>query len=188
MQIRMSRRQKKALAAVNYDLFAPELAVASAGWPPPSEQRPLPAVKQLNIMFERFNWLYFDGRLPKVRVEYSTRMSSAGSYTPHKKVIRIGRKYHELFPQDLEDTLKHEMIHLRHLHHDAAFKAEAARIGASLRARAHPSLQKPPRYVYECPVCGREYPRQKRLRMASCGVCTPGRRFDPRYKLRLKKR
>jgi predicted SprT family Zn-dependent metalloprotease len=148
----------------------------------------MPEVAELYRMFERFNWMYFAGQLPRVRIEYSKRMSSAGSYTPQRRLIRIGRKYHQLFPDELEDTLKHEMIHILHLRHGAAFKAEAARIGASVRAKSHPALRKPPKYVYRCPGCEREYPRQKRLRMASCGVCTTGRSFDPRYKLKLKKR
>jgi len=138
-------------------------------------------------MFERYNRIYFDNCLPRVDIEYSTRMLSAGSYTPSRKLIRIGRKYHELFPQDLADTMKHEMIHIQIFRHDSAFKAEAQRIGASIKARSHPLLRKPARYLYICGNCGREYPRQKRLRMASCGVCTSGKRFDPRFKLKLKK-
>lgn len=205
--MRCNKSQKKALAALNYDLFQPENltppapatlytlirqhqipapAVSLANIPTSSTG--LPPVEELYRMFDRFNWIYFEGRLPKVKIEYSTRMTSAGSYTPQRRLIRIGRKYHQVFPEELADTLKHEMIHLRHFRHGSAFKAEAARVGASVRAKSHPSLQKPPRYVYECPRCGREYPRQKRLRMASCGVCTSGRRFDPRFKLKLKKR
>ncbi len=202
-----NKSQKKALAAVNYDLFRPE----DLSPPAPATlyttirqhqsaapvvslstvrevETGLPDTSELYRMFDRFNWLHFDGRLPRVKIEYSTRMSSAGSYTPQRRLIRIGRKYHELFPEELTDTLKHEMIHILHFHHGTAFKAEAARVGASIRAKAHPSLRKPPKYIYACPDCGREYPRQKRLRMASCGLCTSGRKFDARYKLKLKKR
>lgn len=41
----------------------------------------------------------------------------------------------------------------------------------------------PPRYVYACPACGAAFPRQKPLRMASCGVCAD--RYDGRFKLKL---
>ncbi len=205
--MRCSKSQKKALTAVNYDLFRPE----DLSPPAPATlyttirqhqsaapvvslstvrevETGLPDTSQLYRMFERFNWLYFDGRLPRVKIEYSTRMSSAGSYTPQRRLIRIGRKYHQLFPDEITDTLKHEMIHIQHFRHGTAFKAEAARVGASIRAKAHPSLRKSPKYIYTCHNCGRQYPRQKRLRMASCGLCTTGRKFDPRYKLKLKKR
>jgi len=183
----MNRRQKAALAAMNYNLFGIERAE-----PPPEETVfesfvDLPPVSVLDRLFELYNRKYFDGALPPVTIEYSDRMMAAGAYFPSRKLIRIGRKYHTLFPGELTDTLKHEMIHIRHFKHDAAFKAEAERLGASVRAKSHPSLRKPPRYVYTCPNCKRDYPRQKRLRMASCGTCTTGRKFDPRFKLKLKK-
>lgn len=199
-----SRTQKKALAVLNYDLFKPETIT------PPSPatidtkirqhvtriaemtvepQVPgadeLPDISELYRMFDQYNWLYFRGKLPKVRIEYSGRMTSAGSYSATSRLIKIGRKYHQVFPDDLSDTLKHEMIHIKYPHHGAAFKKEAARVGASVQARIHPNLQRPPRYVYVCPRCRVEYPRQKRLRMASCGDCSRGGRFDPRFKLVL---
>ncbi len=148
----------------------------------------LPSVAELERLFDRFNREFFEGRLPRVRIEYSTRMQrSAGSYHPADRVIRIGRRYHELFPDEIEDTLKHEMIHLRHLRHNAAFKREAQRLGTSVKAQSHPLLGRPPKYTYACPGCGREYPRQKRLRMASCGRCSRGGRYDERFKLQLKR-
>ena len=103
---------------------------------------------------------------------------------PYSCIIRIGRKYHELFPEEVYDTLKHEILHFIYPTHGAAFKKEAARIGASVRAKPHPSLCKPPKYLYVCPGCGKEYPRQRRLRMASCGACSKSG-FDSRYKLVL---
>jgi predicted SprT family Zn-dependent metalloprotease len=199
-------RQLKALAALNLDLFrhpvmtppAPatlytkitkharevRTSVELETRVPVASQ--LPTVTELQRMFDEYNWLYFNGKLHPVRIEYSTRMNSAGSYTPGQKLIKIGRKYHELFPEEVADTLKHEMIHLIHLNHDKAFRLEAKRLGTSIKARSHPSLRRPPKYVYICPKCGKEYPRQKRLWMSSCAVCCPSR-FDPRYKLRLVK-
>lgn len=204
------QRNKQALRACNYELFQVETIVP----PPPAtvgyqitqvtrQAKPelasytevmksappigLPDVDGLYRLFDRFNWKYWGGKLPKVKIEYSTRMTCAGSYSPHRRLIRIGRKYHEIFPQDLEDTLKHEMIHIRHFSHGAKFKDEALRIGASLRAREHPALRRTPKYLYECPGCGAEYPRQRRLSAASCAFCSEGRRYDPRFRLRPKK-
>ncbi|UCD63539.1 MAG: SprT-like domain-containing protein [Candidatus Zixiibacteriota bacterium] len=202
----MARRktQRKALRALNYDMFRPE----NVAPPPPAtidtkikrhtERQPsaalelpvpgagkLPQDNELYRMYDLYNWLYFGGKLPRVSIEYSGRMTSAGSYSWHNKCIRISRKYHEIFPDEISDTLKHEMLHIKHHRHDAAFKKEAARIGASVRAKRHPLLERSPRYVYICPKCRSEYPRQKRLRMASCGDCSRGGRFDPRYKLVL---
>jgi predicted SprT family Zn-dependent metalloprotease len=145
----------------------------------------LPSVAELYRRFGAYNRQYFEGQLPRPKIEYSARMLTAGSYHPNTRTIKIGRKYHEIFPEEIDDTLKHEMIHIRHFYHDAAFRKEAARIGASVRARSHPSLRKPPRYVYTCPSCGRTYPRQKRIRMASCGACSRAGRYDERFKLQL---
>ena len=113
------KSQKKALAALNYDLFTPEkytspplaatvnttvkvvdfssirLATVKLDKNPAA----LPTTEELERMFERFNWMYFSGQLPAVRIEYSRRMLSAGSYTPSTRLIRIGRKYHELYPR-----------------------------------------------------------------------------------------
>jgi len=199
-----SKNKQMALKALNYDLFQAEVIVPpapatldtkirnimrqqrSAEYTPTRVgEDGLPILDELYRMFDHYNWLYFEGKLPRVRIEYSTRMSSAGSYTPGTRLIRISRKYHRIFPADLADTLKHEMIHIIHLRHDAAFKREAERVGATLKARTHPLLRKPPKYVYLCPGCGKEYPRQKRMRMSSCGDCSAHGKFDSRYKLRL---
>ncbi len=200
-----SKTQKKALAALNFDLFQPEniapiapatidtkLRLHQQRVPVVLPQKGeistsrLPSVGELQQMYNRFNWQYFGGKLPPVTIEYSTRMLCAGSCNPRELLIKMGRKYHQLFPSDIEDTLKHEMIHLIHFNHDANFRREARRVGTSIRAKSHPSLRRPPKYIYHCKSCGAEYPRQKRLRMASCGRCSHGRRFDLRFKLKLK--
>lgn len=162
----------------NYDLFdsADEFASISE----------LPSLSDLQRMYDIYNREYFEGRLPTIKIRYSKRMLVAGGYFPQKREIRISEKYHTYFPDEVYDTLKHEMIHLIHFKHDAAFKNMARRIGASLRANEHPALRRPPRYIYICPHCNTEYPRHKRLRMASCGRCSKGK-FDAQYKLVLKK-
>ncbi len=147
----------------------------------------LPELEELERMFDHYNWLYFRGRLRKPKIEYSTRMTTAGAFFPKLRLIRMSRRYHEIFPEEIADTLKHEMIHLVHLKHDAKFQAEAARIGASVKAQTHPLLGRPPRLLYECPKCGTDFPRQKKLVMASCGYCSKGGRYDERFKLVLKR-
>jgi SprT-like protein len=203
-----TKRQVQAAFALNLDLFEPEIKQVPApatlhtriqAYAEPSAETvamadtegevvrvELPDVEELCRLFDRYNWMYFSGRLPRPRIEISNRMTTAGAYYPGQRLIKIGRKYHELFPDEVVDTLKHEMIHLIHLKHGAAFKAEAARIGASVRAQSHPDLRRPPRYVYECPGCGLEYPRQKRIVLGSCGKCSPGGKYDRRFKLVLK--
>ncbi len=174
--------------ATNYDLF--ESAIPDISEPKPQQKEQLqclPSTETLHHLFNRFNFLYFDGKLPRPVIEYSNRMTCAGSYMPIKNLIKISQKYHAIFPDDIEDTLKHEMIHIIHFNHNAAFKSEAKRIGASLKAKTHSSLRKQPKYIYVCPGCGLEYPRQKKVRMSSCGSCSRSGKFDPGFKLKLSK-
>jgi len=171
--------KSKITTADNYDLFdgLGEFQVTVE----------LPSLADLRRMFDIYNREYFDGQLPPVKIRYSKRMMVAGGYFPQKREICISVKYHKYFPDEVYDTLKHEMIHIINFKHDAAFKKMARRIGASVRANDHPALRRPPRYIYICPHCYTEYPRHKRLRMASCGRCSKGK-FDARFKLVLKKR
>lgn len=201
------KKQQHKAAALSYDLFQVETlnrpapatlytrilqdAMRLPAVPEAQEARPvgpeLPSVATLYRMFDELNWLYWGGKLPPVTIKYSTRMLSAGSFTPKAKLIKISKRYHEIFPHELEDTLKHEMIHILHFYHDADFKREAARVGTTLKATHHPLLRRPPKYIYECPSCRKEYPRRKRLRMNSCGVCSGGK-FNIKFKLQLKKK
>lgn len=198
------KRLRRALSALNYDLFrvkdltppAPAtihskiLEAATARIEIKSEpisllSKDLPDEAELTRRFDIYNWQYYLGRLSRPRIVYSKRMKAAGSYSPSEKLIKIGRAYHEVFPEEINLTLKHEMIHILHIKHDRQFKAEARRLGTSLKAKYHLSLIRPPKYVYACPGCQKEYPRQKRLVMASCWDCSPRGRFDKRFKLVL---
>ncbi len=189
-----TKRRRPAGKSVNYDLFiagskgarafdgaaARKLVCAS-----PRSAIQLPTVNDLQHLFNRLNNFYFDGKLKKTNIEYSNRMTCAGSYYPEDRLIKISRRYHELFPDEIEDTLKHEMIHIKHFYHDRTFKAEAKRIGASLKAKTHPLLQRPSNFLYVCPGCGLEYPRQKRMHKYSCGDCSANKKYDARFRLKL---
>lgn len=111
-------------------------------------------------------------------------------------------------PQSIEVTVAHELIHLadrvngtprRHHHHgyDAIAADEAAITGYSLEElrhllheesarREHMRRQRRPiRYLYECPKCGKQYPRARRYSQAvSCSSCD--KRYNPLYRLALR--
>lgn len=202
--IKRVKRLKRALSTLNYDLFqvkdltppAPatihskiiDAALPRIEVPPETislSTNDLPDEAELARRFDIYNWQFYQGKLPRPRIVYSKRMKAAGSYSPSENMIKIGHAYHEVFPEEINLTLKHEMIHILHLKHDRKFKEEARRLGTSLKARYHSSLIRPPKFVYACPGCQKEYPRQKRLVMASCGDCSPKGRFDQRFKLVL---
>jgi predicted SprT family Zn-dependent metalloprotease len=190
--MKLTKKSARALAELHYDLFnsaiiepAIEDTICTDFRGEKQAEKQLPSVLELYQMYDKINIEYFSGRLPQTRILYSDRMLIAGTFTPSKNEIRIGKKYHRLFPDEIEDTLKHEMIHIINLNHDANFKRIAQKIGASLKAKTHPELRGNYRYLYYCPNCGTEYARRKRLRMAYCGICSKNRNFNPRYKLKL---
>jgi len=190
----MSKKSARAMAEAHYDLFNPVIArstipdkISIDNQAISQSNKSLPTLFELYQIYDRINDEYFGGRLPRTRILYSNRMLIAGSFSPAKNEIRIGKKYHEIFPEEIEDTLKHEMIHIINLNHDARFRQLASKMGASLKARSHPKLRGNYKYLYYCPACGTEYARRKRLRMASCGICSKGRGFDSRFKLKLLK-
>jgi predicted SprT family Zn-dependent metalloprotease len=114
----------------------------------------------------------------------------------------------DMQPRSIEVTVAHELIHLadrvngtprRHRHHgyDSIAADEAAVTGYSLeelrrllndesqRRDAQRRMRRPIRYLYECPGCGKEYPRARRYSQAvSCSHCD--KRYNPLFRLRLK--
>ena len=180
------KKSSTATLATNLSLFEQEFLVRPARVEKPTNGL-LPSVDELYARFHRYNVEFFAGKLPTPRIRYSSRMLCAGQYIRSRMEIVLSSKYHEIFPEDVDDTLKHEMIHIIHFNHNADFKREAQRIGASVKAKAHSQLRLPARYVYQCKACKTEYPRRKRLISASCGKCSPSR-FDARFKLSLKKK
>ncbi len=194
MQKSAAKNKIDALRQANLDLFQSAIILPPLAHKIENDAREhnfgrneLPQIEQLYQLFNDLNAKYFEGALPPAKIIYSKRMLIAGSYSINEKTIRIGVKYHRIFPNELEDTLKHEMIHILDSSHGRNFKSIARRIGASLRAQSHPNLRLPTKYSYICPICGKVYPRRKRLRMASCGVCSKGGRFDMACKLKLLK-
>jgi len=190
--MKTTKKQLKELRKANLDLFR-ELEIR----PPVMldknfetiETAPdLPSLDELYQMFDRINSRLFGNQLPRLKIKYSDRMLTAGSFTPNINEIKIGRRYHKIFPDDIEDTLAHEMIHFIYPDHGRMFKRMAGQYGISIKAKEHPALRGKVKYLYYCPSCGREYPRRKRLRLASCGICSAGSIFNPEYKLKLRKK
>lgn len=115
----------------------------------------------------------------------------------------------DMQPRSLEVTIAHELIHMadrvngtprRHRHHgyDSIALDEAAVTGYSLedlRTLLHEESARreqmrrelrPIRYIYECPNCGKTYPRTRKYSQAvSCSHCD--RSYNPHFRLFLSK-
>jgi len=114
----------------------------------------------------------------------------------------------DMQPKSIEVTIAHELIHLadrvhgtprRHRHHgyDSIAADEAAVTGYpvdELRQMLHEESVKrerlrrerrPIRYFYECPQCGKQYPRARLYSQAvSCSSCDKS--YNPLFQLRLR--
>ena len=127
-----------------------------------------------------------------------------GERATHRHLIFIEP---DMQAKSIEVTVAHELIHLadrvngtprRHRHHgyDSIAADEAAITGyglEELRALLHEESikrerlrreRRPIRYLYECPSCGKKYPRTRRYSQSvSCSSCDKA--YNPHYKLRL---
>ncbi|HLL79145.1 MAG TPA: hypothetical protein VKT25_06575 [Ktedonobacteraceae bacterium] len=134
--------------------------------------------------------------------------SAKGATAPkaaHRHLIFIEP---DMQQKSIEVTVAHELIHLadrvkgtprRHRHHghDSIAADEAAVTGyglEDLRQLLHEEALKrervrrsrrPIRYLYQCPNCGKEYPRARRYSQAvSCSACDS--HYNPQYRLQLR--
>jgi predicted SprT family Zn-dependent metalloprotease len=129
------------------------------------------------------------------------RASIGGAYTfapasgDHLILINLQR-IDQSRPRSLEVVVAEELLHMRdrldgdfrrhakHGHDRIAHRVSAL-TGATLdeiRASVLPPVRRSARYVYGCPSCGLQVPRQRQGRW-SCGRCAP--RFDPKFLLSL---
>jgi predicted SprT family Zn-dependent metalloprotease len=136
-----------------------------------------------------------------VHGDTASQLDSAG----HRHLIFIEP---DMQPKSIEVTVAHELIHLadrvngtprRHRHHgyDSIATDEAAVTGYpvdELRRLLHEESarrerlrreRRPIRYFYECPNCGKEYPRARRYSQSvSCSSCDKS--YNPEFRLMLR--
>lgn len=153
----------------------------------------------IHELYDRLNRQWWHGTLPERPVRWSRRMHAlAGKYWRSRVrgwEIVLSVPYHRHFPDEVPDTLKHEMIHVwQHVngllrpggpHHGPRFQREAERVGAPRYCRTYPGLRKPIRYEWACPACGRR--KWTRIRGTwACRICCDrhnGGRFSRRFQL-----
>lgn len=158
----------------------------------------LPAEPDLQLTFARLNYQFFNGEVPDCRIRYNERFSnSAGriNYGERPMMIELSPKHFRKYPEALEETLLHEMIHawcfarFRDMGHGARFKKKLRECGLGSiyheLGNVRPLTESSKRYILRCEHCAFEVLRKKRPgKPASCPHCNK-RRFDPRYPLAI---
>jgi predicted SprT family Zn-dependent metalloprotease len=158
----------------------------------------LPPEPDLQLLFARLNCQFFNGEVPDCRIRYNERFSnSAGriSYGARALVIELSPKHFRRYPDILEETLLHEMVHawcyakFRDTGHGARFKNKLRECGITSiyheMGNLKPLAESSKRYILRCEHCAFEVLRKKKPGKAlSCVRCNK-RRFDPRFPLTI---
>lgn len=156
----------------------------------------LPTLAELQLLFARLNYQFFNGEVPDCRICYNERFSnSAGriDYAQRPVTIELSPKHFRRYPEALEETLLHEMIHawcfvrFRETGHGAAFKKKLRQCGITSiyhdLGSVAPVNGSAKRYILRCEHCAFEVLRKRKPgKPVSCPRCNK-RRFDPRYPL-----
>jgi predicted SprT family Zn-dependent metalloprotease len=133
----------------------------------------LPDVAELQLLFAQLNCMHFDGEIPTYRIAYNARFANlAGRITYKPPTIELSPKHLRGKPDELRETLLHEMIHAW-LHakghnpgHTAAFKKKMRELG--LRSIYHdlgtakPFNESAKRYILRCEKCTLEVLRKRK--------------------------
>ncbi len=157
----------------------------------------IPSEADLQLLFARLNYQHFNGEIPDCRIRYNARFSnSAGRITYRTPLlIELSPKHFQKYPQALEETLLHEMVHawcfakFRDMGHGPRFKRKMRDLGLTSiyhdlgNVRAFNESSK--RYILRCEHCGFEVLRRKKPgKPVSCARCDK-RRFNPRFPLTI---
>lgn len=143
-------------------------------------------VQRLWDEFHRINAEHFTEPLTLREIRLSTRKQYGGYYRKADSLIVLSwQAYKEYGWEETLNTFRHEVAHIVHQDHSAAFWRLAICLGCTRRYALTPK-ERPHaycRYVYECPVCKAQVFRRKRLVRSSCGRCD--RAYNPAFQLRL---
>ncbi len=156
----------------------------------------VPSEADLQLLFARLNYEFFNGEVRDCRIAYNERFSnSAGriTYGTHPMVIELSPKHFRRHPEALTETLLHEMVHawcyvnFRDTGHGPRFKRKLRACGIDSiyhdLGSVAPIKESAKRYILRCEHCAFEALRRSRpRRAASCPRCNK-RRFDARFPL-----
>ncbi|PZR73453.1 MAG: hypothetical protein DLM73_10655 [Chthoniobacterales bacterium] len=152
---------------------------------------------------EMLSALEADALAAAIQVEWNARLfSAAGRADFRRKLVSLNPRLREHDAAEIDRTLRHEVAHLlaqfragrrRVAPHGTEWRKACRDLGITDEARTHtlpfPVHRREPRFRYECPCCGKNFPRVRRIKRAiACLDCC--RKFNrgkfyPSAQLRL---
>lgn len=162
----------------------------------------LPPLETVQALWQNLACRFFENRLPRIPIEWSTRLtSSAGLFVSRvgprslwvsaeyrqetARVIRLSAPLLRHQPEEeLRRTLAHEMIHQWQFDvrkhrpsHGAEFREmmhrmNAEGLGITVRHRLTMAVQARHHYAWQCLQCGMAYYRQRRTIIPSRHICS----------------
>jgi predicted SprT family Zn-dependent metalloprotease len=152
----------------------------------------LPAAADLQLLFALLNARYFSGVLRAHRIVYNPRLTSVAGRILHRPpVIELSGALLAQYPEAIEPTLLHEMVHAwleQHRlpnGHGAAFKRKMREVGLTSIYHYLPvqTRRSRRRYLLSCPRCKAQLMRRRRPGYrVSCARCSP-KRFNPHVEM-----
>jgi len=121
-----------------------------------------------------------------LRVEWNARLfSAAGRADFRRQLISLNPRLHEHGVTEIERTLRHELAHLlaqsragrrRIAPHGNEWRTACRDLGIGDEPRTHalpfPIQRRSRRLLYQCPRCGKEFPRVRQIKRAvACLEC-----------------
>ena len=139
----------------------------------------------------------------EIHVEWNARLfSAAGRADFRRQLVSLNPRLREHDAAEIERTLRHELAHLlaqfragrrRVSPHGAEWRKACRDLGIGGEARTHalpfPIQRRSRRFLYQCPRCGKEFPRVRKIkRVIACLECCRKfnrGKFDKSAQLRL---
>ena len=158
---------------------------------------------ELKKRFDFYNNKFFNNKLKVDVLEFSGRLTAAAGKAYRRNgelMIRLSTPYFKKYPEDLDNVLVHEMIHISGIfNHGPQFHAEVERINAdgTVTLNQHCIARASVNWVYSCEKCDMTDERSRRLSKfnttpymcSGCGSRIVERKVDDmEYFLEKKKR
>jgi SprT protein len=138
----------------------------------------------------------------ELRVEWNSRLKTAAGRADYREKLISLNPQLVAHPEEIDRTLRHELAHIlaqfragrrRVSPHGPEWQQACGDLGIPREKRCHalpfPAKRYPPRFIYHCPNCRRDFPRVRKIKRAvACLACCRahnGGQFDLRFRLRL---